>query len=489
MNYSIILKTLSTVMWIMAAAFGASAGVSAFFAENPLEANAMPAWICAVAMSAMAAFALYIPSRKAPERLFRKEAMCIIGLAWILASIAGAAPYLMILHCPVSAAFFESTSGITTTGASAFGDYSEFPPSLMFWRCLSHWIGGLGVVVFFVAVLSFLGASGKMLYSNEASADSGEFESERIKSGVWNIVKLYLFISICCFGAFKYFGMDTFEAVCHMFSVVSTGGFSTRETSFIEYNNLGIYWSAIAFMFIGGTSFVLLLSLVRFKLRKLFVNTEFWTYLIIVAVSSAVVFAALIRSGDKPPAETLTHSVFQTVSILTTTGLCSDDYSKWLPVSQIVLVVLMIIGGCSGSTSGGLKISRAVAALRLCRRDVEKSFRPRVVRNVFLNGKSVGDAEAYDILSYAVLYALVIVFGMAALALLEPKMSITGAITASIAAVGNVGPAFGEVGCASNYGGLGDVSLFTLSILMIMGRLEIYAILVLFMPSLWKKFQ
>ncbi len=488
MNYSIILKTLSAVMAVMTCAFSACAGVSYFYSENPLEANALSSWICVIAMTIMATFALYIPSKNAPKRLFRKEAMCIIGIAWILSSLVGAIPYVMILDCPIASAIFESTSGITTTGSSVFSDYSQFPPSLMFWRCLSHWIGGLGVVVFFVAVLSFLGAAGKFLYSNEASADSSDFETARIKSGIGSIVKLYVFLSICCFGAYTYFDMPTFDAVCHTFSVVATGGFSTHEDSFVRYG-MGVLWTTIVFMFLGGTSFVLMLSVVKLKFKKLIENTEFWTYILIIFTSVTIVFTTLAYTQNKPILEIFTHSTFQVVSIITTTGFASQNYQIWLPVAQIVLVLLIVLGGCSGSTAGGLKISRALASFRLCKREVEKSFRPRVVRNVFVNGKTIGNEEANDILSFFVLYMLISAFSIIVLSLFEPQLSITGNLTAVLASLSNVGPGFAEIGCNSTYGVLNDFSQLMLAFLMIMGRLEIYAILVLFMPSLWKKFQ
>lgn len=489
MNYSVILKTLSSVMWIMALAFSACAGVSAYFGGDALEPNAMSAWICAAAMSGMLAFALYVPSRKAQKKMFRKEAMCIIGLAWIMTSLVGAVPYVMILDCPAASAIFESTSGITTTGASVFSSYADFPKSLMFWRCLSLWIGGLGVVVFFVAILSFIGASGKILYANESSTETTDFDSERVRSGVFGIVKLYAAISLCCFGALKFFGMETFDAVCTAFSTVSTGGFSTRETSFIGNENYGIYWTLIFFMFVGGTGFPLLISLAKFKFRRLRENTEFWTYVLIAATSVAIVWTTLAFGSGRPLFETFTLSVFEVVATITSTGFCADNYQTWIPAAQTTLFLLMIVGGCSGSTAGGLKISRAVAAFRICRRDIEKSFRPRVVRNIFVNGKALGDDAAQDVLSYAALYAFVCIFGIVALMLLEPKLGSFSCISAVVATIGNMGPAFGELGCESNYGILNDFSKILLSMIMIMGRLEISAFLVLFMPSLWKKFQ
>ncbi len=490
MNYPIILKMLSMVMLIMAAAFSACAGVSVFYGESPLEAGALPSWVCAVALSVMTAFALYVPSRNAKREMFRKEAMCIVGIAWILTSLVGALPYAMILNCSAAEAVFESTSGITTTGASVFSDFSQFPRSLMFWRCLSHWIGGLGVVVFFVAILSFLGASGKILYTNEKGSDSDDLEAARIKSGILGIIRLYVFLTACCLGLFLYFGMSKFDAVCHAFSVVSTGGFSTRPDSFAGYQSYGILWTAIVFMFLGGTNFPLLLTVAKLRFAKLRENTEFWTYVLMCLTATAVVWTTLLCVfPQRAPFETFTHGVFQVVSLITTTGLCSENYQTWIPAAKMTLLLLIVVGGCSGSTSGGLKISRAVAAFRICRRETEKSFRPKVVRNVFINGRVLKDSDAAEVLSYSVLYMLAAAGGMLVLTLLEPRMSMTGCISATLAMIGNVGPGFAEVGCDATYGFMSPFSQIVLSVLMIMGRLEIYAVLVLFMPSLWKKFQ
>ncbi len=488
MNYSIILKTLSSVMWIMALAFSACAGVSAIYADNPLEAYAMQCWVCVIALSITAAIALYIPSRNAAKTMFRKEAMCIIGIAWFLTSAVGALPYAIILDVPAATAFFESASGITTTGASIFGDFSIFAPSLMFWRCLSHWIGGLGVVVFFVAVLSFLGASGKILYSNETGVDSGNFEAARIRSGVMTIVKIYITLSVCCFAGLRFFGMDNFDAVCHAFSIVSTGGFSTKITGIAEYG-IGVRWCAIVFMFLGGTSFALLAALTKFKFNRLLSSSEFWTYVLIIFAASAISVVLLEYTTQRPFWENLSYGVFEAVSSATSTGLFCDNRQTWLPAAQTILLMVGIVGGCSGSASGGLKVSRVVASFRICKRETEKSYRPRVVRNVFLNGKVLDDSDAGEILSYVVLYILVAALGITVLSLLEPKLGTTGTISAVFAMLSNTGPGLAEVGCDSNYGILSNPAQFLLSIFMIMGRLEFYAVLVLIMPSLWKKFQ
>ena len=489
MNYSIIFKILSMVFAIMAGAFSVCAGVSVLYADNTLEGEAMPSWICVIALSLMLALAFYIPSRNAPTKLFKKEAMCIIGLAWTLASLVGALPYVLILDCPFSEAFFESTSGLTTTGASVFGDFSAFPHSLMFWRCLSHWIGGLGVVVFFVAILSFLGFGGRILYAHEASANSGGgMETERIQSGAMRILEVYTAISVICFITFKLCGMGWFDGICHMFSTVSTGGFSVYEDSIAHYDSRLIDWAVIIFMFIGGVSFTAIILAVEFRHKKLAQNTEFWTYLGIIIFASLII-CALICSTQPSLFDAFTHSVFQTVSIMTTTGLASAPYQQWLPAAHIVLFILMIIGGCAGSTSGGLKVSRALASFKILLRDIEKSFRPRVVRTVTLNGKSLDESDKNSILSFVVLYSFIAIVAFLIFTIFEPNASIITCITGILSALSNVGPGFGDIGPDKTYAFMADHTKIFLAVLMIMGRLEFYAVLVLFMPSLWKKFE
>ena len=227
MNYSIIFKMLSMVLWIMALAFSACAGVSLLYASSATESQALPSWICLIAFCIVTAFAFYLPSRNAPRKLFKKEAMCIVGTGWIIASLVGSLPYILIVECRFPQAFFESASGLTTTGANGFASYADFPNSLMFWRCLSHWIGGMGVIVFFVAILSFLGSGGRILFASESSANAGGgIETARIQSGIFKMMGIYLGLSALCLISFKLCGMGWFDGVCHMFSTVATGGSS-----------------------------------------------------------------------------------------------------------------------------------------------------------------------------------------------------------------------------------------------------------------------
>ena len=492
MNYSIIFKLLSMVLWIMALAFSACAGVSLIYSSSPLESEAMSSWICVIALCVLTAFAFYLPSRNAPKKLFKKEAMCVVGLGWIIASFIGCLPYVLILDCRFSDAFFESASGLTTTGASVFATFDDFPNSLMFWRCLSHWIGAVGVLVFFVAILSFLGSGGRMLYASESSANSGGgIETERIQSGIFKILWLYAGVSMLCFFTFKLLGMGWFDGICHMFSTVSTGGFSVYENSIGHYNSLPIYWAVIFFMYIGGVSFVLMLSIIEGNFGKLFTNTEFWTYSVILTIVTIAIF--LLLSGNYAERDgfgcTFTQAAFQTVSIMTTTGFAIIDYDTWIPATNALLFFVMIIGGCAGSTSGGLKVSRVVSACKIVWTEIEKSYRPRVVRNITLNGKTLDSFDIRSVHSHFAIFFILVTLSIAILALFEPDMSLTGCISAVVTAINNVGAGFAEVGPSKTFGFFNDYSKIFSAFLMILGRLEFYAVLVLFMPSLWKKFQ
>lgn len=493
MNYSLILKILSMVFAIMALAFSLSAGVSVYYySGSPLEGEALPTWISIIALSIMLTFAFFLPSRTASGKLFKKEAMCIVGIGWTLASLLGALPYIMIIDASFSDAFFESASGLTTTGASVFGDFSDFPKSLMFWRCLSHWIGGLGVIVFFVAILSFLGSDGRTLYSRETSAASGGgMETERIQSAALRIMGLYSAISVVCALTFRLCGMGWYDAVCHMFSTVSTGGFSVYEDSIARYDNLLICWAVTFFMFVGGIGFSVIIYFASGHIRKALQNTEFKVYTAILALSGIAVTIAVYASSDasQPFFRTLTYGMFNTVSIMTTTGFMCDDYQKWLPMTHSIFFILMIIGGCSGSTSGGIKVSRLILSYGLCRNHIEKSFRPRVVRPVRINGKIIDEDDAYEVLSYVTMFALIVMVSILAISFFETDLELSESITAVISLINNVGPGVDRIGPAENYGFMNGASKIFLSVLMIMGRLEFYAMLALFMPSLWRKFQ
>ncbi len=492
MNYPLIFKLLSLIFAIMAGAFAACFCVCLWYGAKVFEAEALPAWITCMAIAMFFAACFYYPNRDASKKLYKKEALCVVGLGWLASALLGAMPYLLILDCSFADAFFESSSGLTTTGASVFSDLNVIPKSLLFWRCFTQWIGGMGVVIFFVAILSFLGAGGKIIYTHEMGTNPSETDSSRIQVGVLRIIYLYLAISAICFVAFKLVGMDYYDALCHMFATVSTGGFSVYSNSIAHYNSPLIEWTVTLFMFIGGINFSVILMFVMGKFRAVLRNTELRWYVGILCFSTLSIASVLINADALSFSNVnyaIRTSAFQVVSIMTSTGFMTADYCLWVPLAHVILFCLMFIGGCSGSTSGGLKVIRVVVAFKMSLVGIEKSFRTHVVRIMRLNGQPLDVLLMASAMSFIMLYMFTTIFGVLSISLIERNVSFAGCLSAVVTCISNIGPGLAEVGPASSYGFLAQPSKLILSLLMIMGRLEFYAILALFMPSLWKKFQ
>lgn len=491
MNLRLVLRLVSVILFTVAGAFLISFLAGSLAMGEFTVASTRNGWFKAIGITLAAACTLALAGRSKKKTFFRKEALATIGIGWFLASICGALPYLFLRpETSLIDAFFESVSGLTTTGASVFGNIESFPPSLLLWRSMSQWIGGLGVVVFFVAILSSLGAGARMLYSNEASAQSTDIRSSRIQEGVWRILVLYLALSVACLACLLVAGLEWFDAICHMMTTLSTGGFSTKAASVGAFGNPAVEWVIIVFMFIGGVSFLLQLRVLGGDWRALIQNSEFKAYSTIIVLGSA--FIALMLAIEMPglgaPESAIRRATFQVVSIITTTGFSTEDFTLWLPAGQVLLLVLMIFGGCAGSTSGGIKVVRILTALKICVKQVERSFRVRVIRPVRVNGRSIPVDEQEGVMTLIVLFAFTAFAGILLLALFEHQLTFAGVISAVISSLFNVGPGLEEVGPVELYDFLRTPSKMLLSILMIMGRLELYAVLALFTPGLWKRF-
>lgn len=490
MNYPIIFKLLSVILSTLAIAFLICFGLGEFVYTEGQTPEATRGWLFSITFAVFSASLLMYLGRNASYKIFRKEALCVIGLGWIIASLVGAIPYILILpNCSLADAVFESTSGLSTTGSSVFGNLEQFPQSLMFWRCLSQWIGGLGVVVFFVAILSFLGAGGKILYSNESSGHSAEIESGRVQNGVLLIMVVYLSLSITCFFTYFFLGMSSYDALCHMFTTIATGGFSTYSKSIAAFDSVAIEWACILFMALGGTSFFVIIHLFQRQWQQVFKNTEVVVYYLLIFIVAAIITSILMLEMDEQSFHyAVRTSLFQVVSIITTSGYGTYDYELWLPVSQTLLIVLMLVGGCSGSTAGGTKVIRVVVAVKLALLQIEKAFRTRVVRPLHINGRSLDKSDQDNVTNYLMLLGLLSLSLLILISLFEHELSFAGAFGALLASLFNIGPGIAEVGPTDNFGFFNPITKYILSLAMIMGRLELYAVLVLFSPSLWKKF-
>ncbi|NDV62554.1 TrkH family potassium uptake protein [Puniceicoccales bacterium CK1056] len=491
MNYAILFKLQGFIMGAIAFAFALSLGIAMVYDTHSTHELAVTGFGVSFLVAACLSGGFLLLGRTGDNTLFRKEALATIGTGWLLASLVGAIPYFLILpDVSFSGAFFESASGLTTTGASVLSDLETLPRSLHFWRAISQWMGGLGVVVFFVAVLSFLGAGAKVLYSRESSAQAADLNTSRVQDGVLHLLYLYFGLSVICTVVYWICGLGWFEAIIHMFTTLSTGGFSTRSGSIADFANPALEWAIIVFMAIGGTSFLLIIELLRRNWKALKTSTEFKAYVVLILSFSLLIFIFLVtHSGDNPDSHGLIRAAtFQVISIMTTTGFATVDFDLWLPVTHILLLALMFIGGCSGSTAGGTKVIRFIVALKVSGQHIEKAYRSRVVRALKVNGKSLSLGEQESIVVYVVILSLIVFSGTVIVSFLEPNMSFEGIVSAMAACLFNIGPGFAEVGPSHNFAGLHAYSQIFLSFLMIMGRLELFALLVLFSPSLWKRF-
>lgn len=491
MNYKLISRLLSFVTAAMVLAFLACLAVAFIYRENVTEPNAIFAFSVSAGVAFLFSFLFHRAGRGSTPRIFRKEALGFVGICWITASLIGALPFVLILpEYPIADAVFESVSGFTTTGASVLGDLETLPRSLIFWRSLTHWIGGLGVVVFFVAILSFLGAGGKILFIHESSGRTADIEQGRVRKGVLQLFLLYLGISALCFGVFKLCGLSWFDALCHMFGTVSTGGFSTRSAGIGAFDNGAIEWATILFMLLGATNFFFLLLLLRRQWTQARKFTEVFAYYLILAAAILLflIYAHFEYDGESNFLQLLRTIVFQVVSVSSTTGFMTEDFDQWPLFAKLSLLVLMVIGGCSASTAGGMKVVRLIVSIRVSVQSVERSFRAHVVRPVMMNGQPLDEAARDNVLSYIVLLALIFWISLPVFGFMERDHSVEGAVSAIVTTFCNVGPGFAEFGPTENFAVLRGPTKIYLSLLMILGRLELFALLALLAPSLWRKF-
>lgn len=488
MNTAIIYKLLSLVLLALAAAFGACLVAGLALGET-IHDDSIKAFLNTIGITLGIAAIFYILGRKGVAKLFRREALVAIGLSWIVATLVGALPYIFTVHCDYSDAIFESASGLTTTGATAFSNFYEFPKSLLIWRSLSQWVGGLGVVVFFVAILSSLGAGAKILFSNESSGTSADFDHGRIQSGATQLMLFYLGVSVLCLIAYKLGGMNWFQAVNHAMTTVSTGGFSTEALSMEQFQSPLLEWIAIVFMVICGTTFVYMIRLLRGQTHILKQNNEVYWFYAIIAGSSALLALFLVdQTGELPDHDSIRTSIFQSVSIITTTGYSTTNFDLWLPPAKMTLLLVMFVGGCSGSTSGGVKVVRIVIAFRAAARSITHAFRPNIMIPMRMGGKTVGERAIHSVVLFLILMVALQLLAMLFVSANEPTLSFTGVFSSVQATLFNIGPGFEEVGPAEHFQHLRSSTKIFLSLLMILGRLELYAVMVLFVPSVWKRF-
>jgi trk system potassium uptake protein TrkH len=439
-------------------------------------------------------------------RIYRKEAIAIVGLGWFCCGILGALPYIFsgVLKDlygdgfgVVASAVFESISGFTGTGASVFPEPESLPRAILFWRSLTHWLGGMGIVVLFVAVLGQTGPAAKYLFNSEIPGPVSESIQPRIRKSAMLLWEIYIAISVVEVFCLWVQGMDIFESLCHTFGTMATGGFSTRNKSIGYYNSLGIELTIIMFLVMASINFNLYAAILHGKWRSVLKNKELQVFLSLLV--GAIILLSLDLLLNRPLVYNAARAVrvasFQVVSIMTTTGYCTDDFNTWPDLSRWLLVMLMFIGGSAGSTACGIKVIRVMLFVRLILLEAELIFRPNVVRPLMIGQQQIDDNVRRDVSTYVGLILMLFFVATGLLLVVHNEycvrpadhLDLETAFSAVAATLNGVGPGLNRVGAMGNYAFFTAPAKILLSLLMILGRLEIMVILVLFMPSFWRR--
>ncbi|MEZ5352463.1 MAG: potassium transporter TrkG [Bryobacteraceae bacterium] len=416
-----------------------------------------------------------------------REGILMVGVVWTAASLFGALPFLFTPHfASFTDAFFESASGLTTTGATILPRVEVLSRSVQFWRHLTHWLGGMGIVLLGVAILPLLGLGGLHLYRAEFSGAKSEKLRPRITETAMALWRIYFALTLAEFALLKLAGMDWFEAACHTFSTLGTGGFSTRSESVAGFHSPLIEYILIAFMALAGVNFTRhYLLFVDRKPRAFFGDPEVRLYGFVFVSASAVIAMTLYAEGGFGAEHSMRAALFQSASIMTTTGFATENFELWAPIAQAIILALMFFGGCTGSTSGGLKAARILLLWKVVSRDLRRTVTRHGVFAVRLGEEVVSEKTVLAFLS--LVYLALFVHIASSLAVAATGVDLLTAITSVTACMFNVGPGFGSVGPSENYSHLPVAAKWLLSGCMIAGRLEFYTALVVFHPSFWKR--
>ncbi len=441
----------------------------------------------ATVIAATVGLVLRIRQRSGTE-LTHREGILLVTVAWLVATFFGALPFYFSRHfSSFTDAFFESISGLTTTGATVLTNVEALPPSLLFWRCFTHWLGGMGIIVLGIAVLPLIGVGGMELYRAEFSGARSDKVRPRIAETAKALWKIYAVLTVTLYIALRLAGMGNLDAVCHSFSAMGTGGFSTRNASIEAFGSPVIELIIAFFMLLAGINFTLHYRLmVERRPSRFFRDVELRAYLFLIGGVTLIIAAELARWDLHSYPDALRFAFFQTVSIMTTGGFSSTDFESWPALAQFLLFAAMFAGGCTGSTAGGLKIARIVLLTRVVGREFRRLISPRAVFTVRLSADDRISERTVESLLNLVYLAFLVFFAASGL-LTAVGVDFLTAITATAAAMFNIGPGLGQVGPTENFAHLPTFAKWVLCLCMLAGSFDFYTLLVLFVPAFWRK--
>lgn len=480
MDIGIVIRTLGLLLLIEAIAMLPSLAVALLYGEGDAYALSLSLIITAAA----GLMAMYARRREGVIRY--REGFLIVGIGWVIASFFGALPFLFAGTFPTFIdAFFETVSGFTTTGATVLTNIEIQKHGILFWRSFTHWLGGMGILVFTLAVLPTFGKGTMQIMAAESPGPIPGKLVPRVAHTAKILYAIYSLISLAEVILLRLAGLSWFDSFTHTFATMGTGGFSTLNASVGGFHNPPAEWIMAIFMVIAGTNFSLYYGIRLGNFQSLFNDSEYRFYLLIIILTVALITANIIHPYGWDWNKAIRDAFFQVTSIVTTTGFATLDYEIWPAFSKMLLFLLMFIGGCAGSTGGAMKQIRILLGLKAIRRDMYNLIHPRAVTPVMAGTKAIPENIVREVMSFIFLYVLI--FVSASLLLLTQGMDLISSTSAVAATLGNIGPGFNLVGPAMNYSALTTLTKSVLSFCMLLGRLEIYPLLILLLPDFWKK--
>ena len=480
-NIKMIYRIIGFLLLIEAAMLLSCSGVSLLYKGDDLLSFLYSSGICVIV-----GFLLLAIGRGAERYLGRRDGYVIVTVAWLVFSIFGMLPFYLSGYIPtVTDAFFETMSGFSSTGASILDDIERLPHGLLFWRSMTQWIGGLGIVFFTIAVLPIFGVSGLQVFAAEASAMAHDKVHPRIGVTAKWIWGIYAGMTGTLIVLLALGGMDIFDSICHAFTTTGTGGFSTKQDSIAYFNSPYIEYVIAIFMFFSGTNFTLLLLLFTGRFKKFFGNAELKWFFVSVVLITIGIAIGLYLTADMDAEESFRKSLFQVVSLHTSTGFATADYMTWKPILWGVLAVVMLMGACAGSTTGGIKCIRLLILAKISRNEFTHITHPNAVLPVRVNKQVIPPSLRSTILAFTFLYALIII--VSTLIMMGMDMGMIEALGCSISSLGNMGPGLGDLGPSHSWNSIPSAAKWLLSFLMLLGRLEIFTVLLLFTSNFWRK--
>lgn len=478
LRFRIIFRVISSNLYIVAGFLLFCALIAQHYREEeaPLLIPAL------VSLAGGFLLHLFTRGKRNEIQITRKDAYVTVTASWLIISLAGTLPYLLSHSIPSFVdAFFESISGFSTTGASILTDIEALPKSVLLWRSLTHWIGGIGIIVLVILVMPSLKMGGYHLFTLESSLQ--EKIQPKIKAVGLRLLMIYLALTFLEIVLLLLGGMNLFESACHAFGTVATGGFSPKNTSIIEYSPY-IQYVIMIFMFLSGVNYMIHYALVKGDLKRIKSNDELRFYIAMVFIIGLVISLPLHFTMGKPVEESIRESYFQVISIISCTGFASADYMLWPAYAWTIIFLAMFLGGSTGSTAGGIKMARHLIAVRNLQRYFKTMVHPGAVMRIQINNRGLDEVTNSSILSFIVLYFLVFIIGTLLVMIQGLDFQVSASSVATCMA--GIGPGLGSVGPVGNFAHIPDSAKLILSGLMLLGRLEIYTVLMLFTRELWK---